>query len=204
MKKYIYIGIAFIILIGIISFQQKQLKKVKTDRDVYKTNTTVLMSDLVTYKTKDSLNAVSVGNLELKISEYKKYREDDFKLIESLKVDKNRLQTVVTANTETINELKGKLRDSIRIVYNDRDVLQIDTLRCITKFDEWYDVDICLDSNNEYEGYVKNREKLKYVEHIIPKRFWFIKWGTKERRQEILSLNPNTEITGAEYVTIRK
>jgi len=53
-------------------------------------------------------------------------------------------------------------------------------------------------------NWVKNREKLKYVEHIISKRLWFIKWGTKERRQEILSLNPDTEITGAEYVTIRK
>ncbi|MFQ7039320.1 MAG: DUF6549 family protein [Barnesiella sp.] len=32
----------------------------------------------------------------------------------------------------------------------------------------------------------------------------FIKWGGKERKQEIISKNPNTKILSAEYISIRK
>jgi hypothetical protein len=50
----------------------------------------------------------------------------------------------------------------------------------------------------------ETRDSLLYVEYIVPRRFWFIKWGVKERRQEIVSRNPYTRIMGAEFVVIRK
>ena len=37
----------------------------------------------------------------------------------------------------------------------------------------------------------------------MPRRFLFIRWGTKAVRQEILSRNPHTKIVYAEYVKIR-
>ena len=89
MKKTIFTILAFILLLGIIFFQQKYLANVKEDRDVYRNNTAVLLSDVNRYKISDSLNAISVGNLELKLSEYKRYRANDLKLIETLKVDNN-------------------------------------------------------------------------------------------------------------------
>lgn len=200
MKKYIYISIAFLALLGFIGWQSQQLKKIKADRDVYKGNTNVLLKDVERYKTKDSLNVVSLGNLELKIEEYKKYRNDDFKLIESLKIDKKRLESIVTANTETIYKLQGTVRDSI--IYRDNFI--VDTLRCVAIHDKWFDFNGCVNRQNEFTGAFENRDSLLYVEHIVPKRFWFIKWGVKERRQEIISRNPHTEIVGAEFITIRK
>jgi len=200
MKKYIYIGIAFAILIGSIIGLYAQLKAVKFERDTYKNNTVTLLSNITTYRTKDSLNAISVGNLELKLSEYKKYRDDDLKLIESLKVDKNRLEKITTAYTQTIYDLKGEVRDSFIYVNN----FITDTLKCITINEKWFDLDGCSNRNKEFTGTFQNRDSLLYVEHIVPKRFWFIKWGVKERRQEIVSRNPNTKILGAEFVTIRK
>jgi len=200
MKKYIYIGIAFAILIGSIIGLYAQLKAVKSERDSYKNNTVTLLSNITTYRTKDSLNAVSVGNLELKLSEYKKYRDDDLKLIESLKVDKNRLEKITTTYTQTTYDLKGEVRDSFIYVNN----FITDTLKCITINEKWFDLDGCSNRNKEFTGTFQNRDSLLYVEHIVPKRFWFIKWGVKARRQEIVSRNPNTKILGAEFVTIRK
>jgi len=202
MKTWFYIGIAFLLLLGYIGVQCDQLKKVKVDRDVYKGNTSVLLKYVEQYRTNDSLNAVSVGNLELKLSEYKQYREDDLKLIKSLKVDNKRLSQITTAQTETTYDLQGTVRDSIRTVYKDRFIT--DTLRCIIINDKWFNLNGCTDANSKFTGTLINRDSLLYVEHIIPKRFLFIKWGVKERKQDIVSRNPHTKIMEAEFVTIRK
>ena len=124
MKKWLIIGAAFISLIGFINIQYKQIKKIKLDRDVYKTNTTALLNDVEHYKTKDSLNAVSLTVLEFKLDELSKYRAEDMQLIETLQADKKRLQQITTAQTQTIYELNATVRDSI--IYRDNYI--IDTL----------------------------------------------------------------------------
>ena len=44
----------------------------------------------------------------------------------------------------------------------------------------------------------------RQVIHRIPRRFLFIRWGTKALRQEIVSTNPHTRIVHAEYVKIER
>ena len=93
--------------------QQSRIKRLTAERDKYRSNTETLLQDVRTYKTKDSLNVAKVGNLELKLSEYKKYRADDAALIKSLQTKNRDLQRVTTAQMETINELRANVRDSI-------------------------------------------------------------------------------------------
>jgi hypothetical protein len=182
-----------------------RLAKEKTEKEIYRGNTVALMSDLKHYQTRDSLNAVSVDHLLLTIDEYRKYQQEDMKLIADLKVDRNRLQQITTAQTQTIYELSGIVRDSV--VSGNRfteDFQSIDTLKCISIHEKWFDLNGCIDANSKFAGRFESRDSLLYVEHVVPKRFWFIRWGVKERRQEIVSKNPHTRITGAEFVTIRK
>ena len=80
--------------------QQSRIKSLTAERDKYRSNTETLLQDVRTYQTKDSLNAAKVGNLELKLSEYKKYRADDAALIKSLQT-KNREIDVVSKNPAT-------------------------------------------------------------------------------------------------------
>ncbi|MCU6769802.1 hypothetical protein OCV73_12715 [Barnesiella propionica] len=70
--------------------------------------------------------------------------------------------------------------------------------------DKWFALNGCINKNNEFSGIFENRDSLIYVEHIVPKKFLFIKWGGKERKQEIISKNLNTKILSAEYISIRK
>jgi hypothetical protein len=84
------------------------------------------------------------------------------------------------------------------------DGLYTDTLKCISIHEKWFDLTGCIDAKSKFAGRFESRDSLLYVEHVVPKRFWFIRWGVKERRQEIVSKNPHTRITGAEFVTIRK
>ncbi|MDR0541152.1 MAG: hypothetical protein LBH19_02945 [Dysgonamonadaceae bacterium] len=199
MKRYIFLGVAILSLIAAIAVQMERIRVISSERDSYRQNTTVLLGEIGRYKTKDSLSAVSVHQLELKLTEVNRYRSEDMKLIETLKVDKKRLQQITTAQTQTIYELSATVRDSI--VYRDRYI--IDTLRCVNIRDAWFDLEGCIE-NNRFMGKFESRDSLLYIEHTVSKRFWFIKWGCKERRQEIVSRNPHTVITGAEFITIRK
>lgn len=72
MKKYLIL--AAIIMAVAVAFwvQQSRIKSLTAERDKYRSNTETLLQDVRTYQTKDSLNAAKVGNLELKLSEYKK------------------------------------------------------------------------------------------------------------------------------------
>jgi hypothetical protein len=200
MKKYIYIGLTILVLLSVIGWQNERIRVIAGERNIYRQDTYRLLGDIRQYQTKDSLNVASVGQLELKLAEANKYRSEDMKLIESLQVDKKRLSQITTVQMQTNYPLTGIVRDSI--VYRDNYI--IDTLRCINIAEKWFDLQGCVEANSKFAGTFFSLDSLLYVEHIIPKKFWFFKWGVKERRQEIVSRNPHTKVIGAEFITIRK
>ena len=51
---------------------------------------------------------------------------------------------------------------------------------------------------------VASTDTLHQIVHRIPRRFLFIRWGTKALRQEIVSSNPHTRIVHTEYVKIER
>lgn len=207
MKKYIYIAIAFVVLLGVIGWQFVSLKKTKEEHDIYKNNTTTLLNDVTTYKTKDSLNVVQVGELSLRISEFKKYRSEDAELIKSLQTKNRDLRSVTKAQLQTIYNLKGQVRDSLIYVKGDTETtIKTDTLRCLTIKDKYFDLKGCIDKLNNFEGSFESRDSLVYVETVKYKRFLGFLWKTnkiKDRKQDIVSKNPNTKIVNAEFITIR-
>ena len=203
MKKYLIL--AAIIMAVAVAFwvQQSRIKSLTAERDKYRSNTETLLQDVRTYQTKDSLNAAKVGNLELKLSEYKKYRADDAALIKSLQTKNRDLQRVTTAQMETINELRANVRDSI--VYLPGDTVTT-VLRCIEYSDKWVDFDGCI-INNTFSGKIITRDSLLITETVQYKRFWGFLWKTKKiknREIDVVSKNPATRILGVEFVTIEK
>ena len=184
-------------------FQQKRINNLTVERDKYRSNTETLLQDVRTYQTKDSLNAAKVGNLELKLSEYKKYRADDAALIKSLQTKNRDLQRVTTAQMETINELRANVRDSI--VYLPGDTVTT-VLRCIEYSDKWVDFDGCI-INNTFSGKIITRDSLLITETVQYKRWLGFLWKTKKiknRQIDVVSKNPATKILGVEFVTIEK
>lgn len=124
--------------------QHVKIKRLTEERDRYRSNTEILLQDVKTYQTKDSLNAIKVGNLELSLAEYKKYRADDLALIKTLQAKNRDLERVTTTQMETINELRGTVRDSI--VYLPGDTVTT-VVRCIEYSDKWVDFDGCIINN---------------------------------------------------------
>lgn len=205
MKKYLIIAAIALAVAAVVTIwvQRSRINQLTGERDKYRTNTETLLQDVRTYQTKDSLNAAKVGNLELKLSEYKKYRADDAALIKSLQTKNRDLQRVTTAQMETINELRANVRDSI--VYLPGDTVTT-VLRCIEYSDKWVDFDGCI-INNTFSGKIITRDSLLITESVQYKRWLGFLWKTKRiknREFDIVSKNPNSKITGFEVITIEK
>lgn len=205
MKKYLIIAAIALAVSAVVTIwvQRSRINTLTGERDKYRTNTETLLQEVSRYQTKDSLNAAKVGNLELKLSEYKKYRADDAALIKSLQTKNRDLQRVTTAQMETINELQANVRDSI--VYLPGDTVTT-VVRCIEYSDKWVDFDGCI-INNTFSGKIITRDSLLITETVQYKRWLGFLWKTKRiknREFDIVSKNPHTKITGFEVITIEK
>ena len=85
------------------------------------------------------------------------------------------------------------------------DLTRIDSLLSITYKTPWIELDAVVDVYGaRFNGNILSRDSLVYIEHVIPKKFLFFKWGIKERKQEIISKNPNTVIIDAEFITVKE
>ena len=206
MKKYLIIAAIALAVAAVVTIwvQRSRINQLTGERDKYRTNTETLLQDVSLYQTKDSLNAARVGVLELKLSEYKKYRESDAELIKSLQLKNRELQNVTSAQMETITKLNGNVRDSI--VYLPEDTTTI-VLKCVDISDPWFSLNGCATPDGKFTGTFINRDSILIVETIEYKRFLNFLWKTKKiknRDFRIISRNPHTKILGFEVVSIRK
>ena len=206
MKKWFYIAIAAAILavVAVIWGQSARITQLKYERNTYRKNTETLLLDVGRYQTKDSLNAAKVGELELKLSEYERYRADDAELIRTLKTKNKELQAVTAAQLETIAKLSGTVKDSI--VYLPGDTVKV-YAKCIDVVDPYIELHGCATPDNKFSGTIITRDSLLITEVVEYKRFLNFLWRTrkiKNREFDIVSRNPYTNIIGFEVVTVKK
>lgn len=206
MKKYlIWAAIAMVVAaVATIWVQRTKIEKLTDERNRYRGNTETLLQDVETYKTKDSLNAAKVGVLELKLSEFEKYRASDAELIKTLQTKNRDLERVTTTQMETINELRATVRDSV--VYLPGDTVTT-VLRCVDIVEPYFELHGCATPDGQFTGTHINRDSLLIAETVQYKRFWGFLWKTrkiKNREIDVVSKNPATRILGVEFVTIEK
>lgn len=153
-----------------------------------KTNQDVLMSDVVRYKTSDSLNVIEVGQLTLTNKEFKDHNEKLMQTVDKLNLKVRRLENASETGTVTITEVKTIIKDSI--IYVDKEPIKV---KCIDFDDGWVTAKGCV-VNGYFEGNIESRDTLQTFASRIPKQFLFIKFGTKGIKQTIVSSNPHTII----------
>lgn len=204
MKKYLIWAAIILAVADAFWVQHVKIKRLTEERDKYRSNTEILLQDVKTYQTKDSLNAIKVGNFELSLAEYKKYRADDLALIKTLQAKNRDLERVTTTQMETINELRATVRDSV--VYLPGDTVTT-ILRCVDIVEPYFELHGCATPDGQFTGTHINRDSLLIVETVQYKRFWGFLWKTKKiknREIDVVSKNPATKILGVEFVTIEK
>lgn len=168
-------------------------------------NQETLLTENEHYKIRDSLNVSKTNQLELKLSELKKYKSEYTQLVKDLNIKNSQLEQIISVNAETITNLKAMLRDSIRL---DTVSNIIDTLKCFEYKSKYTDVSGCI-NKDIIDMQIRNRESLKAIESKKKKKFLFFKlpiwlFGYKSKRLDIVSLNPNTTIEYIEYISVTK
>lgn len=204
MKKYLIWAAIILAVAAALWVQHAKIKRLTDERDKYRTNTETLLQDVERYQTKDSLNAVTVGVLKLKISEFEKYRASDAELIKTLQTKNRDLERVTTTQMETINELRATVRDSV--VYLPGDTVTT-VLRCIDIVEPWFELHGCTTPAGVFTGTHINRDSLLIAETVQYKRWLGFLWKTnkiKNRQIDVVSKNPATKILGVEFITIEK
>ena len=193
MKRYILI----IILVIIIFFLSRSLHRQRQENDRLSSNQTALFQDISYYRTRDSLSAASVERLTLTKKELEQNCEALARDIKDLKIRLKRVQSVSQASIETEHIIRTVVRDSL--IVRDR----VDTLQCIDYHDNYLILSGCIE-HNHFSGHIMSRDTLLQVIHRVPHRWWFIKWGTKAVRQEIVSKNPHTHVVYSRYIELKR
>lgn len=206
MKKYLIIAAIALAVSAVVTIwvQRSRINTLTGERDKYRTNTETLLQEVSRYQTKDSLNAAKVGVLELKLSEFEKYRASDAELIKTLQTKNRELEAVTTAQMETITKLRGTVRDSI--VYLPGDTTTI-VLKCVDISDPWFSLNGITTPDGTFSGTFVNRDSILVAATVQYKRFLGFLWKTKKiknREIDVISRNPHTKIMGVEYIEIEK
>lgn len=206
MKKYLIIAAIALAVAAVVTIwvQRSRINQLTGERDKYRTNTETLLQDVSRYQTKDSLNAAKVGVLELKLSEFERYRASDAELIKTLQTKNRDLEAVTTAQMETINELRGTVRDSVVYLLGDTVTT---VLRCVDIVEPYFELHGCATPDGQFTGTHINRDSMLIVETVQYKRWLGFLWKTKKiknREIDVISKNPHTKIMGVEYIEIEK
>ena len=199
MKRNLAIIVLAVLVSGILWAQHTRIKRLTAERDKYRDNTEILLGDVKTYQTKDSLNAAEVGMLRLSLDEYKQYRAEDLKLIKTLRAKAGELSAVTTAQAEMIAKLKARPKDTLII----RDSIPIPA-RLVRCGDAWYDFEGLM-TEDSFEGKLASRDSIVVTETVKYKRFLGFLWKTnkvKSRKVNIVNRNPHSKIVGAECIVI--
>ena len=194
MTKYLLFII--IILAGSLVISVRSCRGIREDRNRLSDNQRTLLSNVEFYRTKDSLSVASVERLTLSNREFNRYCGNLEKQVKDLNLKVKRLQSVSQAVTETKYVIKTAIRDSILPG-------RIDTLKCINYRDLYLTFSGCVD-REYFSGTIESRDTLVQIVHRVPRKFLFIRWGTKAIRQEVVNRNPYSKIVYTKYIELRK
>ena len=192
MKTKIPYIITIIILVAIyISFSH-----LKNENKRLKANQETLLDSVKSFKVSDSFKAITVGNLELSLKQFKKYHADYAILIKQLKGQKP--EVAIKQSVQTEYKVRTELKDSI--IYKD-------TLKTILYKSKWNYISGFVDKDTINLNII-NYDELLITESLQKKKFLFFRlpiniFGYKRKVLNVISKNPNTKITSAEYITIK-
>ncbi len=196
MTKYLLFTI--LVLAAFLAVSVKSCQDIRTDRNRLSDNQRTLLADIEFYRTKDSLSAASVERLTLTNREFRKYAGELKKTVEELNLKVKHLQSASQSATETKYLVKTEIRDSIIIRPG-----KTDTLSCINYQDPYLTFSGSI-TGKQFSGLIQSQDTIIQLIHRVPRRFWFIRWGTKGIRQEIVNRNPYSRITYTEYIELKK
>ena len=180
------ITITLVVLLAMLCLKQRN------ENQNLRTNEHALREGVTLYQTRAEHSAASVERLTLELNEFKERHKADLATIEDMGIRLRRMESYaksVTAST---------LRDTVIL----RDtIIQHDSLLYAHHETPWTTLHATINHDTlSYE--IINYDTLHQVIHRVPRKFWFIPYGTKAIRQEVTCSNPNTKLIYTEYIEL--
>ena len=173
------------------------LRRYRTETHRLEQNQRALLSQVERYRTR--------------AGEFERLRAGDAERIRQLGIRLRRVEAAATLATATEIDVQVPLHDTIvrrdfaAVCDSGRlaAAVRFDTVRSFRWRDPWVTVEGRI-RGDSVACRVESVDTLRQVVHRVPRRFLFIRFGTKAVRQEIVSSNPHTRIVYAEYVRFAK
>lgn len=172
--------------------------KLREEKDRLAGNQQALLEKVDYYQTEAGKSAASVQRLELSYSELEDNYNQVCRVADDLKVKLKRIEAASTTETKTEVSITTEVKDSLAFRGDTLPPIRIQAI-------EWKDPWITIMGElreKELSLNVTSVDTLVQIVHRVPKKFWFIKYGTKAIRQEIRSSNPHTKIVYSEYIEL--
>lgn len=155
-------------------------------------NQHALQQGITFYRTKANNYAASVEALSLELDEFRHLHALDAKTIRQLKIRLRDIESFARSITSTT------IRDTL--ILRDTIILSQPLLHASTT-DPHNTISATLQSDTLTLS-LSSIDTLHQIIHRVPRRFWFIRYGTKAIRQEVWSSNPNTQLIYTEYIEL--
>lgn len=223
MKRYLIL--AFLVLFGLLWVQTVRLRGERAERRRMQSNNEVLTDSVEFYRTESGRSAASRQVFELRASELERYNAQLAATVRELRIKARRLEAAAMTATRTEVQITAPLKpagpqpsawekygagvrkaaDSVKAAL-DRKFPGLPSVPEAKVF-RWSDRHVSVDGiirADSVSCHVISIDTLQQVVHRVPRRFLFIRWGTKAVRQEVVSSNPHTQIVYTEYIEFKR
>ena len=217
--------ITLLVMGGLLWLQTVRLRGERAERRRVQSNNEVLTDSVEFYRTESGKHAASRQVLELRASEMERYNAQLAAQVRELRIKVRRLEAAATTATWTEVQITAPLEpagpqptawekygtgvrraaDSVKAAL-DREFTGLPKVP-EAKIFRWADRHVSVDGiirTDSVSCHVTSIDTLRQIVHRVPRRFLFIRWGTKAIRQEVVSSNPHTQIVYTEYIQFTK
>lgn len=223
MKRYLIM--ALLVLSGLLWIQTVRLRGERSERRRMQSNNEVLTDSVEFYRTESGRSAASRQVFELRASEMEHYNAQLAATVRELRIKARRLEAAAMTATRTEVQITAPLKpagpqltawekygagvrraaDSVKAAL-DRKFSGLPKVPEAKVF-RWSDRHVSVDGvirDDSASCRVVSVDTLQQIVHRVPRRFLFIRWGTKAIRQEVVSSNPHTNIVYTEYIELKR
>lgn len=149
------------------------------------TNQVALTEDIRTFRVRDSLNAASAIALTMTASELDERMNNIRALVADMDIKLSRVESISQSGVQTSYYIHAPIVDS---------AVHLKTPHMS------FDATI---TQGVLSARIESVDTLTQIVHRIPKRLWFIRYGTRYLEQSIVSSNPNSRIVYDRYIKIK-
>lgn len=199
-KVTMYLIIIVLGMAAVTGVAMHQCKRLQQDNERLSANIASLSAGTQQYKTEAGKQAARAQQLELTAGELKQHCADLQARLNDMGIKNKYLQRAVYASTQMSAKVDTVVRDSIVYVPQ---LARLDTLQVLQWADAWVRLNGTIHAGR-FSGSITSQDTITVAVHKVPKKFLFIKWGTKRIDVSVASSNPHTIINEVKCVEIRK